>query len=72
MIRTIIKANKQELSLQVPADYIGKRIEVIVFPIDETDVSELSGDVIMTHLVSEQVLAKDWLTEQEDIVWKDL
>ena len=27
---------------------------------------------ILTHFASEQVLAKDWLTETEDEAWQDL
>lgn len=29
-------------------------------------------DSILTHLASENVLAKDWLLPQEDEAWKDL
>jgi hypothetical protein len=72
MIRTIIKANKQKLSLQVPSNYVGKEIEVIVFPIDEVNEMPFSSDKIETHFASESVLAKDWLTTQEDLAWKDL
>jgi hypothetical protein len=72
MIRTIIKANKQKLSFQVPANYIGKEIEVIVFPVEEANEMTFSQDKIETYLASESVLAKDWLTTQEDIAWKDL
>ena len=29
-------------------------------------------DQIMTHFASEEVLARDWLTPEEDEAWKDL
>ncbi len=29
-------------------------------------------DKILTHFASEKVLAKDWLTPEEDEQWKDL
>lgn len=29
-------------------------------------------DTIMTHFASEQALAKDWLSHEEDQAWKDL
>ena len=29
-------------------------------------------DRILTHFASESVLAKDWLTPEEDEAWKDL
>lgn len=35
MIRTVLTADKQMLSFQVPASYIGKQVEVIAFAIDE-------------------------------------
>lgn len=33
---------------------------------------EKDNDNILTHLASENVLAKDWLTSEEDEAWKDL
>ena len=30
------------------------------------------GDKILTHFSSENVLAKDWLSPEEDEAWKDL
>lgn len=35
MVRTVITPNKPTISLEVPKDYIGKKVEVIVFAIDE-------------------------------------
>lgn len=35
MIRTIVKADKQLLTFQVPAEFIGKEVEIIAFTIDE-------------------------------------
>lgn len=32
----------------------------------------LSKEKIQTHLASEKVLAKDWLTNKEDKAWQDL
>lgn len=29
-------------------------------------------DAILTHLASEKVLSKDWLSPEEDEAWKDL
>ena len=29
-------------------------------------------DVLLTEIASEKVLAKDWLTKDEDEAWKDL
>jgi hypothetical protein len=43
-------------------------MEIIAFPIDDP----LPGEVITTHLASEQTLLKDWLTPEEDSAWNDL
>lgn len=38
MIRTIIKAKKNYLTIQLPDEYIGKQLEVIAFTLeDETE-----------------------------------
>ena len=43
MIRTVITHDKNFLSLNIPDKYIGKKLEVIAFAVDET-----SEDVIYT------------------------
>lgn len=35
MIRTVLTADKQILSFSIPANYLGKQVEVIAFTIDE-------------------------------------
>jgi hypothetical protein len=35
MIRTIITPKKQDVSIHVPENYIGKQIEVLMYDIDE-------------------------------------
>jgi len=32
----------------------------------------IKKDRIKTHLASEKVLAKDWITKKEDLAWQDL
>ena len=34
--------------------------------------TDISNDKVITHLASEKVLAKDWLSHQEDEAWKNL
>jgi hypothetical protein len=34
--------------------------------------SKPGDDTILTHFASEKALAKDWLSPEEDQVWKDL
>jgi len=38
MVRTIIKPNKQKINLSIPAEYIGKEVEILVFPINKTEI----------------------------------
>jgi hypothetical protein len=42
MIRTIVKPNKNSLTLQLPDDLVGKTVEVIAFEIDQ-DISLKPG-----------------------------
>lgn len=35
MIRTIIIPEKQDVSLHIPEDYVGKQIEVLLYAVDE-------------------------------------
>ena len=65
MIRTIVKPDNQDISIHLPKDFIGKQVEVIAFTIDEADKT-------LTHFASEKVLAKDWLTPEEDLAWYNL
>ena len=72
MVRTLITPDKQNISIKVPKKYIGKKVEVIAFMIDETLEAPALKDKIETHFATETILAKDWLTPNEDIAWQDL
>lgn len=37
----------------------------------ETETS-INSDKILTHIASEKVLGRDWLSKEEDEAWKDL
>jgi len=69
MIRTIVKPENQNISIKLPKEFVGKQVEVIAFTVDEA--SEIV-DKPLTHLASEKVLAKDWLTPEEDLAWQGL
>ncbi|TFF30427.1 DUF2281 domain-containing protein [Mucilaginibacter psychrotolerans] len=71
MVRTIIKSATKSISIEVPADYVGKEVEVIAFTIEETRPEDAT-DIILTHFASEKALAKDWLSPEEDIAWQSL
>jgi hypothetical protein len=68
MVRTIFTPVTQNIPLNIPAQYVGKRVEVLIFPLD----GSFTDDVITTHLASEQTLSKEWLTPEEDAAWNNL
>jgi hypothetical protein len=68
MIRTVITPQQQNITIDLPQEYIGKKVEVIAFTLEDIE----PVDKPTTHLVSEKVLAKDWLTPEEDASWHNL
>ncbi len=72
MIRTVVTPDKQNILIELPQNYVGKQIEIIAFRIDEENEKTAIDDKILTHFASENVLAKDWLSQEEDIAWKNL
>ena len=40
MIRTVITPDKQDLSIHVPKNYVGKRIEILMYAVDELNERE--------------------------------
>ncbi|HWZ13777.1 MAG TPA: hypothetical protein VNW95_00965 [Mucilaginibacter sp.] len=72
MIRTVVKPDKQNISIKLPKNFVGKQVEVIAFTIEEADKSIKTLDKPLTHFASENILAKDWLTPEEDLAWQDL
>ena len=37
MVRTIFKPNTSRINLSIPAEYIGEEVEILVFPIKNTE-----------------------------------
>jgi len=72
MIRTVIKPNKQNVSIRLPEEFVGKQVEVIAFTIDEAVSDPITSDKTLTHIASEKALANDWLNADEDKAWRDL
>jgi hypothetical protein len=68
MIRTVITPEQQNISI----NFVGKQVEVIVFTINDVMEASSAMDKPLTYLASEKVLAKDWLTLEEDAAWQDL
>lgn len=43
MIRTIITPEKQDISIHVPKDYVGKQIEVLMYNLEEINQNTTSN-----------------------------
>jgi plasmid replication initiation protein len=71
VIRTIVIPDKQNISINLPKQFVGKKVEVIAFSVDEPE-QENNSDKVFTHLASEKFLAKDWLSTEEDTAWQNL
>ena len=72
MIRTVVKPKNQNISIKLPKEFVGKQVEVIAFTVEEANQVKEIADKTLTHFASEKVLAKDWLTPEEDLAWQDL
>lgn len=72
MVRTIVKPSSNKISIEVPEELIGKDVEVFAFAIDEPLNIKRADDLTFTHFASEETLAKDWLTKEEDEAWQGL
>ena len=72
MIRTIITPDTQTVSFNVPKEYVGKKMELIAFTINDSMELIEDKEMLLTHYASEKSLAKDWLTLEEDNAWKNL
>ncbi|SEJ77136.1 hypothetical protein SAMN05216327_11943 [Dyadobacter sp. SG02] len=72
MIRTLITPENTSISLEVPASFIGKQVEVIAFTLSESVEEDLERDHTLTHYASQNSLSNDWLTDDEDKAWQDL
>ncbi len=72
MLRKVIKPDNRNISIELPQNFVGKQVEVLAFTIDDTTGASVGEDKLFTHFASEKSLSKDWLTSQEDDVWRDL
>jgi hypothetical protein len=72
MIRTVLTPVNQNISINLPLNFIGKKVEVIAFTIDEAKIETPSYEKTSIQFASQDILAQDWLTPEEDIAWKDL
>lgn len=67
---TISTPDKPGISITLPESFVGKRVEVIAFTIEETMGDFAEAHDTKTHFYSEAVLSKDWLTPEEDKAWQ--
>jgi hypothetical protein len=71
MIRTVLIPDSKSISIEIPEDFVGRRVEVIVSAMDQVVEQNLADNPI-THYASTATLAKDWLNPLEDEAWQDL
>jgi hypothetical protein len=72
MIRTLITPDSQQILLQIPPQFVGKKVEIIAFTSEEAVTKYTVIEEGPIHFASEAALAKDWLNEKEETAWKDL
>jgi hypothetical protein len=72
LLRPIIPPSKQKITLELPENFIGKSIEILAFPIKEASFEYKQEYLVLTHIVNEASLAKDWLIDEEDKAWSTL
>ncbi|GGM77709.1 hypothetical protein GCM10010967_06700 [Dyadobacter beijingensis] len=72
MIKTLITPENTSISLELPASFVGKQVEIIAFTINESVKESGEQDYTLTHYASQKSLEKDWLTEEEDKAWQNL
>ena len=72
MVRTLVTPDNQNISIKIPKSYVGKKVEVIAFTVDEASDDILAKESILTHFASEKSLSIDWLRPEEDTAWKNL
>ena len=56
MVRTVLKPDVQDISINLSKSYIGRNIEVLAFPVNGNDDSVVCSKRLI-HFASEQTLA---------------
>ncbi|MEK6926910.1 MAG: AbrB/MazE/SpoVT family DNA-binding domain-containing protein [Nanoarchaeota archaeon] len=77
-IRTITITDKGQICIPREARDIagfqeGSKVSLIVYP-DRVEIRSMKkiSDVMFAMLASEDVLAKSWMSKEDDEAWKDL
>ncbi len=66
MVRTIVTPSKREVSIQMPKNYIGKKVEVLYYMLDEIEVKEdhTSSLALPGSPISDSEF-KNWIAQAE-------
>lgn len=72
MVRTLLVPDNSEVSIRLPESFVGKQVEVIAFTINDLVEDDNEHIQALTHYASQKLLAKDWLTKEEDEAWQNL
>ncbi|MDR2476107.1 MAG: hypothetical protein LBD45_09665 [Bacteroidales bacterium] len=64
MIRTVFIPEAEEFVFSIPKEYVGKKVEVIAFVVDETNQNLHAKEVTFTDFGLN--LPKDWKFDREE------
>ncbi len=66
MIRTIVTPSKRQVSIQMPKNYIGKKVEVLYYALDEIEINEVhtSSPALPGKPIPDQEF-RNWIEEAE-------
>ena len=69
-IREIKKVENDKITIELPDEFIGSEIEIIVIPLENKE--KIHGEKLELLNLAESALKKDWESEEEDDAWQDL
>lgn len=66
MVRTTITPNKRQVSIQMPENYIGKKVEVVYYTLDEIETNEVhaSSPALPGSPMSDREF-REWIEQAE-------
>jgi AbrB family looped-hinge helix DNA binding protein len=77
-IKTVTMTSKGQICIPFAARTMkgfkeGSKVSILIYP-DHVELRPMKqvSEKLFSALVSEEVLAKEWNTEEEDEAWKDL
>ena len=71
MLRQIIKPTTEHYDLHIPKEYLNHEVEILVLPINNTDIKSLKtkDDDIKAFSNHSANTIEEWLDDSEDEIW---